>query len=175
MRVKLSAEALNGPDVSWLCIKPMLTAVRGRDIAAKMDMYRQLNEGQQALFLFYAYHNHVDSPEALYWFTAYYMDELQGWDGVLRSVRLFGDDDLAELLAEVERTVRDGAGQRRAGVPASPTDLERSPELADVMGRLYEQYRTLSAATVVRMNRRVIEHAGDFFELEDSQDWDGVV
>ncbi|MFP4977310.1 hypothetical protein ACE6ED_18035 [Paenibacillus sp. CN-4] len=163
MRVKLPAEALNGPDLSWLCIKPMLTAVRGRDVAAKADMYRQLNEGQQALFLFYAYHNHVDSPEALYWFTAYYMDELQGWNGILQSVRLFGDDDLAELLTEVERTVRDGAGQRQPGVPASPTDLERSPGLADEMGRLYEQYRALSAGIVVRMNRRVMEHAEDFF------------
>lgn len=174
MRVKLPAEALNGPDLSWLCIKPLLMAVRGRDIAAKMDMYRQLNEGQQALFLFYAYHNHVDSPEALYWFTAYYMDELQGWNGILRSVRLFGDDDLAELLTEVERTVRDGAGQRQAGVPASPTDLERSSGLADEIGRLHERYRTLSAGTVVRMNRWVMEHAEDFFEVANSPDLDGV-
>ncbi|CAH1211561.1 hypothetical protein [Paenibacillus sp. JJ-223] len=59
MKVALHANELESVELSWLCIKPMLHAVRGKDMQTKLEMYHQLNEAQKGLYLFYSYHNHT--------------------------------------------------------------------------------------------------------------------
>ena len=87
MRAKIKQADLGSPQLSWLCVQPMLISVRGKDVAAKTEMYRQLNEGQQALFLFYSYHNHTKSLAEFYWFSAYNIMEMKSWSGIRNGMR----------------------------------------------------------------------------------------
>jgi hypothetical protein len=82
MKVKLDPMDYESKSLSWLCIKPMLLAVRGKDFSAKSEMYNQLNEGQKGLYLFYSFHNHTKTLEEFYWFSAYHINELKSWNGI---------------------------------------------------------------------------------------------
>lgn len=59
MKAEIRKEDLDSQKLSWLCIEPMLLFVRGQSMGAKKEVYLRLNEGQQALYLFYSYHNHT--------------------------------------------------------------------------------------------------------------------
>lgn len=89
MKAKLRPEDVHSKQLSWLCIKPMLVSVRGRDMAAKTEIYRKLHEGQQALFLFYSYHNHTKSLAEFYWFSAYNIIEIKSWNGIKKGMHFF--------------------------------------------------------------------------------------
>lgn len=95
MKAKLMLEDLQSDHLSWLSIQPMLLAVRGKDLSAKLEMYNRLNEGQKGLYLFYSYHNHAKTEAEFYWFSAYHINELQTWGDIKRGLVYFGDVKLA--------------------------------------------------------------------------------
>ena len=165
MKAILTQAELSSEQLSWLCIKPMLLSVRGMNMAAKLDVYRKLTDGQQALYLFYAYHNHAGTPEEFYWFAAYYVIEIRAWQGVMNSVRYFGEDELAELLGQLENVVE---SKHRAGgewvSTALPSDMEYDSGLRNEVHALFERYRTLSARAIERMNERVLERPEEYIE-----------
>lgn len=163
MKASLTQEELLSDQLSWLCIRPMLLAVRGMDLEAKLEMYRGLAEGQQALYLFYAYHNHAGTPEELYWFASYYVIEIRSWSGIIGSVRYFGCEEFAELLERVEEVVarkhrEDGEWRSMA----LPSDLENDERLRAEVLTLFDQYRALSSRAIQRMNEWVLEHPDDY-------------
>lgn len=87
-------------NLSWLCIEPMLISIRGKDLDEKSAMYNQLNEGQRALYLFYAFYNHVHSIEEFYWFATYFMGELKAWNG-LKKEDFFRDRGLNKFYMKL--------------------------------------------------------------------------
>lgn len=91
MLTRMKQELLQSENLSWLCIEPMLLAVRGKSPGAKLEMFNQLNEGQQALYLFYAFHNHANTVAEFYWFSSYFIGELLAWKGLKTGV-LFSKD-----------------------------------------------------------------------------------
>ena len=89
MKAEIRKEDIDSHNLSWLCIEPMLLSVRGRNLEAKREVYLQLHEGQQALFLFYSYHNHTRSLAEFYWFSAYNIIELNSWNGIREGMKFF--------------------------------------------------------------------------------------
>lgn len=164
MKAAITTNELASPELSWLCIQPMLSAVRGKDLKVKREMYDRLNEGQQALYLFYSFHNHTQTAAEFYWFAAYNIHELHAWKGIRQSVLYFQDGELGGLLEEME-SVLVKAGERYK--PASPSDLEQDPELADTIMQLYACYRGCAEQTIRRMNVWVLAHQNSFLEYKE--------
>ncbi|SET94128.1 hypothetical protein [Paenibacillus sp. NFR01] len=163
MKVKLDSSEIASKSLSWLCIKPMLLAVRGKDLSAKADMYNQLNEGQKALYLFYSFHNHTKTLEEFYWFSAYNINELKAWDGIRKGLNYFQARALPELLKDIEIFFAERKGWNH---PISPTDLDNDNELKVKMIALYEKYLNYSEAAISRMNAWIIANRQDFIEEE---------
>ncbi|TCZ80871.1 hypothetical protein E0485_00840 [Paenibacillus albiflavus] len=157
---------LKSNQLSWLCIEPMLLAVRGKDFAAKTEMYKQLNEGQQALYLFYAFHNHVNSTSELYWFAAYYITEMKAWDGIIHGLRYFKDLKLIELLEQVKLAIEQRNKVNDEWSQASPTDLDKDEELRMTMQEFYTSYQSLSTKSINQMNQWIINHPEEYFVIE---------
>ncbi|RCX21469.1 hypothetical protein DFP94_102222 [Fontibacillus phaseoli] len=161
MKVKIKQEELQSFELSWLCIRPMLHAVRGKDLSIKSEMYNQLNEGQKGIFLFYSYHNHADTLAAFYWFSAYNINELRSWNGIKNGVLYFGDGRMADLLDDIKLFIEKRNKSER---PISPGDLELDPALFDEVSRLYDSYNECSKHTIIRMNEWILTNQPDFIE-----------
>ncbi|OME84203.1 MULTISPECIES: hypothetical protein [Paenibacillus] len=163
MKVKLDPVDIESKSLSWLCIKPMLLAVRGKDISAKSEMYNQLNEGQKGLYLFYSFHNHTKTLEEFYWFSAYYINELKSWNGIKKGLNYFKDVTLPNLLDDIEILIIE---RNKLKKTVSPTDLENDKELMNDVKNLYEQYIKYSETSINRMNDWIKANRTEFIETD---------
>ncbi|WP_372633715.1 hypothetical protein [Cohnella sp.] len=165
MKIKLKKEDLSSVELSWLCIKPMLLAVRGKDLPTKLEMYQQLNQGQQGLFMFFSFHNHASTIEEFYWFSSYYINELKSWSGIKSGVRYYKDTEMVELLDQIELFVLREAKEKSQKV--SPTDLETNEELLKEVKGYFNRYKELSINTIDTMNKWIIHNQRDFCETQN--------
>lgn len=167
MRAKIKQADLGSPQLSWLCVQPMLISVRGKDVAAKTEMYRQLNEGQQALFLFYSYHNHTKSLAEFYWFSAYNIKEMKSWSGIRNGMRFFNQNEMVALLDNIERVIVDKNRIGDQWREVTPTDLEQDPNLYQLIEDLFIQYRAQAEEVIANINMEILQHQEIYFEIED--------
>ncbi|MGO4530493.1 hypothetical protein AB4Z30_15530 [Paenibacillus sp. 2TAF8] len=158
MKAEIRKEDLDSQKLSWLCIEPMLLSVRGQSMDAKREVYLQLNEGQQALYLFYSYHNHTTSLAEFYWFSAYNIIDLRSWDGIRRGMRFFQLTVMIDVLDEIEALITDAKKSGESWHEVSPTDLEHDPQLLQQTERLYAAYRKASQQAITTMNEWVRQH-----------------
>lgn len=163
MKVKLDPVDIESKSLSWLCIKPMLLAVRGKDFSAKSEMYNQLNEGQKGLYLFYSFHNHTKTLEEFYWFSAYHINELKSWNGIKKGLNYFKDVTLPKLLDDIEILI---IKRNKLKKTVSPTDLENDKELMNDVKNLHEQYIKYSETSINRMNDWIKANRTEFIETD---------
>lgn len=140
----------------------MLLAVRGKDITTKTEMYQQLNEGQKGLYLFYSFHNHAKTIEEFYWFSSYYILEIQSWSGIKSGVQYFKDFEMVDLLEQMEDLIMQRSEDMNKGQQVSPTDLEKDKGLLNAVTEYFAKYNELSEKTINRMNEWIIDHQEDF-------------
>ncbi|KGE16837.1 hypothetical protein [Paenibacillus wynnii] len=163
MQPHINQEDLHKDNLSWLCIEPVLISVRGKSLDIKSEVYNQLNEGQRALYLFYAFHNHVKSNVELYWFAAYFMNELKAWRGLKEGIAFFKDNEMLMLMEELETIIedknRDINGLWRE---ASPSDLEKDMNLSDSINQIYSEYQVNVQQTIEAMNSYIRNNEEDF-------------
>ncbi|MGF9697948.1 hypothetical protein [Paenibacillus sp. MABNR03] len=167
MRAKIKQADLGSTQLSWLCVQPMLISVRGKDVAAKTEMYRQLNEGQQALFLFYSYHNHTKSLAEFYWFSAYNIIEMKSWSGIKNGMFYFNQDEMAALLNEIERVITEKNRVGEEWQEFSPTDLEQDPHLFQLIEDLFIRYRAKAQEVIARMNEKIQQNQEMYVEIKE--------
>lgn len=163
MKVKIKQEELQSINLSWLCVQPMLLAVRGKDLKTKLEMYNQLNEGQKGIFMFYSFHNHTMTMAEFYWFAAYNINELRSWTGICRGVLYFNDNKMADLLDRIKLFIEN---RNKLGSQISPSDLDNNKELFNEVSKLYDKYREFSEKTIIRMNEWINANPEKFFEIE---------
>lgn len=163
MKVKLDARDLNSSDLSWLCIQPMLLAVRGKDLQTKLEMYNQLTDAQKGLYLFYSFHNHAKTVEEFYWFADYNIHELRSWKGIKTGVLYFHDVELASLLDDIEQFLEQ---RTQSNKPVSPSDLEMDKQLLADVKTLHDKYVLYSELTITRMNEWIRTRLSEFVENE---------
>ncbi|MCG7386811.1 hypothetical protein [Paenibacillus sp. ACRRY] len=167
MRAKIKHADLGSSQLSWLCVQPMLISVRGKDVTAKTEVYHQLNEGQQALFLFYSYHNHTKSLAEFYWFSAYNIIEMKSWSGIRNGMRFFNQNEMVALLDNIERAIIDKNRIGDQWREVMPTDLEQDPNLYQSIEDLFNHYRTQAEEVIVSINNEILQHQEMYFEIED--------
>lgn len=166
MKAKLRPEDRYSKQLSWLCIEPMLVSVRGRDMAAKTEIYRMLHEGQQALFLFYSYHNHTKSLAEFYWFSAYNIIEIKSWNGIKNGMRFFRIDEMVTVLDQIERLIMDKNRVGEEWREVLATDLEKDPILLQRTEVLYDTYQTVAQAAITHMNEMILQNQDMYLEIE---------
>jgi len=167
MIIRIKQEDLKNDNLSWLCIEPMLLSIRGKNLNEKSAMYNQLNEGQRALYLFYAFYNHVHTIAEFYWFTTYFISELKAWNGLKSGVLLFKDYELLNILEQSERVIAD-KNQIAEGMwkEASPTDLETDIELYESIKPIFNVYQLSVQEFIQRMNVYIRSNKEEFLEIE---------
>lgn len=166
MKASVRAEDIHSKQLSWLCIEPMLVSVRGRDMAAKTEIYRQLHEGQQALFLFYSYHNHTKSLAEFYWFSAYNIIEIKSWNGIKNGMRFFHLDEMVNVLDQIECLITDHNRVDEAWREVLPTDLEKDPILLQRTEALYATYQTVAEEAITHMNEMILQNQEMYLEID---------
>jgi hypothetical protein len=146
----------------------VLNSVKGKSINVKSDVYRQLNDGQKALFMFYAYHNHTLGVEEFYWFTNYYIYELRAWEAIKSVIRFFDDQKMHDLLERIEATFTLKLGSpEKQGNGFATTDLMHDASLFEAVNQLFSDYHVHAARTVQSMNLYVKSHLGEFIILDN--------
>ncbi|OMF67924.1 hypothetical protein MKY66_08145 [Paenibacillus sp. FSL R5-0766] len=166
MKARVQAEDVHSKQLSWLCIQPMLVSVRGRDMAAKTEIYRQLHEGQQALFLFYSYHNHTKSLAEFYWFSAYNIIEIKSWNGIKKGMHFFHLDEMVTVLDQIEILITDKNKVDDEWREVLPTDLEKDPILLQRTEALYAAYQIVAEAAITHMNKMILQNQEMYLEVE---------
>ncbi|MDQ0195570.1 hypothetical protein [Paenibacillus wynnii] len=166
MRIPINQEDLLKDNLSWLCIEPVLISVRGKTLTTKSEVYNQLNEGQRALYLFYAFHNHVQSNVELYWFAAYFMNELKAWKGLKDGIAFFKDNEMLMLMEQLE-TIIENKNKDVNGIwrEAFPSDLEKDMNLSDSINQIYSEYQVSVLLTIQAMNSYIRNNKDDFIKL----------
>lgn len=165
MKVKLKKEYLQTVQLSWKCIEPMLLAVRGKDYPIKIEMYQQLNEGQQGLYMFYSFHIRTNSTAEFYWFANYYITKVQSWSGIKRAVEFYSDNEMVVLLDAIELFIQKCNQANNSGGNVSPSDLKADRVLNNEVKVLFDKYRVQSENTIDLMNKWIINHEEDFIEI----------
>lgn len=169
MLVKLSFDefmSLDSHSISWKCIEPITMQVRGKSFEERQKILQPLNKAQLATFMFYVYHNHINSIEEMYWFTQYYLSDIKIWPSIKASVRFYEDQELFTILEEVEHIVV-SRNQLEDGnyKEARPSDLEGDAELATAIQAIYYKYVESAPRLISRMNTYVTQHLPEFIEI----------
>lgn len=158
MKAEIRKEDLDSKKLSWLCIEPMLLSVRGQSIDAKREVYLRLNEGQQALYLFYSYHNHTKSLAEFYWFSVYNIIDVRSWSGIRKGMQFFDLNEMVDVLDDIEVLITDAKKNGETRHEVSPTDLEHNPQLLQQTELLYAAYQRASQEAITTMNEWVRQH-----------------
>ncbi|WP_440117793.1 hypothetical protein [Paenibacillus sp. QZ-Y1] len=164
MKVTIKPEDLSSEQLSWLCVQPLLISVRGKDVAAKVEVYRQLHEGQQAIFLFYSYHNHTKSLAEFYWFSAYNIIEMKSWNGIKNGMRYFNQNEMVTLLDDIERLITDTSKVGDTWREVLPTDLDKDPTLLQRTEELYLKYQASAQDAILHMNEMIRQNQALYLE-----------
>ncbi|WP_433922992.1 hypothetical protein [Paenibacillus taichungensis] len=164
LKVNVKPEDLGSEQLSWLCVQPMLISVRGKDVAAKVEVYRRLHEGQQAIFLFYSYHNHTKSLAEFYWFSAYNIIDMKSWNGIKNGMRYFNQNEMVTLLDDIERLITDKNKVGDTWREVLPTDLEKDPILLQRTEELYAKYRAAAQEAILHMNEIIRQNQEMYLE-----------
>ncbi|MFF2481959.1 hypothetical protein [Paenibacillus sp. NPDC058071] len=147
------------------CFAPLIEAYkeaqrRGESFEA---LFGNWSKGKQALFVFLTFDKHavVDDAE-YYWRTAYSMAQPPRWNGLLKALRFFGDEETASVLVETER-VLDARQYPRSleRFEVSLQDLERDADLHAEIRPLYLRYCSAS--------RTVIKKSADYIRLHPEE------
>src|ERR1700748_91384 len=96
---KQDFDLLTLTNLSQGCFEPLIKIFKNRVAEQtftvsqiKKKFYEQLTEGQRALFMFYAYYNHVSkSLIEFYWWSAYFMAQPRSWSAIKTGIKYFDD------------------------------------------------------------------------------------
>ncbi|WP_152395179.1 hypothetical protein [Paenibacillus guangzhouensis] len=153
----------------WVCFKPIITTYKammrenetiGRDgVVAKVQFYRELTPGQQALFMYCSYHHHaIESQAEFYWWSAYFIAQPMFWTSLKKAVQYFEEDTMLLLLEEIEK------------IFTSQHDTHH--ELDDklmfaAISPLDQMFHQFAPATLQRIGARIRQNPSAFVQIVD--------
>ncbi|MFJ7730216.1 hypothetical protein ACIQXV_29585 [Neobacillus sp. NPDC097160] len=135
----------------------------------KEQFYEQLTEGQRALFMFYAYYNHVSkSLIEFYWWSAYFMAQPRSWSAIKSGIKYFDDKSMLSLLERVEVALKQhNYPDTLEDFTVKREDLERNKELLASFITLYALLDKISSQTISKINKCIEHNPQEFLDLED--------
>lgn len=164
-------------DLSQRCFEPLVNIYKSQVYQEtnlslsqiKERFYVHLTEGQRALFMFYAYYNHVSqSLIEFYWWSAYFMAQPKSWSALKDGIRYFNDDSILLLLNETEQVLlQHNHPETIENFKITRGELHQNEKLQASFETLYTKFHDISPKTINKMNDFIKINIHEFVELED--------
>lgn len=136
----------------WACVEPVMQKVRGRSGLEKLQVFRNLGDGQRALFMFQVMYGHMQhGTDVFYDHISYLAEQMNIWSALKSGMRYFGLEEMMVLIGRME----DNYACKEDGC----ADKKITEELDDI-------YRKLIPAAVKVVAERVRSHPDDFLPPE---------
>lgn len=148
---KRTFDALDDDTLVTACARTVIAAYKesgtpGENFHA--GLFERLTPGQQALFWFRVYYDHViGSADDFRWWTCYFLPQSRIWANIRHSLRFFGDEALVLLLVDLERSLRKraaGQGEENGENDLDPGELYSDPALQPLFSHAFERFRELA-------------------------------
>jgi hypothetical protein len=172
--IKMRRDTFNGLDDEALgtaCVDPIIKAykeiqTRGDDFST--GLYKDLSRGQQALFVFRAYYNHVMKSDAnFYWWSAYFMAHPGRWTGLKSGLRFFCDSTTIHVLESMEEIlIKRDHPRSLENLDVSADDLNHDPVLMSSVSPLYDNLREAVLITHRTIGSYIRNNPNDFVQFE---------
>ncbi|MFO1442697.1 hypothetical protein KDN24_05650 [Bacillus sp. Bva_UNVM-123] len=135
----------------------------------KEQFYEQLTEGQRALFMFYAYYNHVSkSIYEFYWWSAYFMAQPKSWSALKAGIGYFQDESMLSLLEKIEQVLKKHNHPNSLDhFTVTREVLDENKELLASIESLHEIFENLSPLTIRTINDYIEKNLQEFLEIEN--------
>lgn len=151
------------------CFAPLIGAFKDIRVSGgdERAFYDSLTDGQQALFMFRIYYDHViQSPEDLYWRSAYYHAQPAIWSSLKSTLPLIGELGVLQLVEEIEGFLV-GRNYARSldSFDATIQDLEHDPELLSSFNAYYGQLQLVTSSSFTSLAGYIRTRANDFIQL----------
>lgn len=130
--------------------------------------YAGLTEGQQKLFIFRVFYNHVyHSPEELFWWSAYFLAQSPKWRALKNSLEVHGDEGAVRLLEDIESLLTaKGYSQSLDKFEVSRSDIAEDSELLDLFNEFYDRFQSQSVIIHQRIAQFIRTHPEQFVHVE---------
>jgi hypothetical protein len=137
----------------------------------KEHFYEQLTEGQQALFMFYVYYNHVSkSYTEFYWWSAYFLAQPKSWSAIKNSLAFFNDEPMLLLLDTIKLELK------RHHCPLTIDSFTITREELDANKELHAFFKShhvllekISSQTIRKINRYIENNLDEFVEINQDK------
>ncbi|MFX3659005.1 MAG: hypothetical protein ACE3JN_02795 [Ectobacillus sp.] len=172
MPIQISRQQFDSLDDRLLgeaCFAPIIPEIRGKDTAAKKEVYDRLTAGQRALFMFSAYYNHAKNSLAeVYWWSAYFLAQPKVWTELKAGLRYFGADEMLQVLEEMERTLKTRNHLRGLGkFDASYKDIDEDTGLLAAVSSLHAVFQEISPAVLQKIGQCIRSNPSEFVQFDD--------
>ena len=135
----------------------------------KEQFYEQLTEGQRALFMFYAYYNHVSkSIYEFYWWSAYFMAQPKSWSALKAGISYFQDKSMLSLLEKIEQVLKKHHHPNSLDhFTVTREELDKNKELLASIKSLHEIFENISPLAIKTINDYIEKNLQEFLEIEN--------
>ncbi|MEH6943653.1 hypothetical protein [Bacillus sp. JJ722] len=174
---KQEFDLLTANDLSQGCFVPLIKIYKRRVAEQSIDdpahikemFYKQLNKGQQALFMFYTYYNHASkSPVEFYWWSAYFMAQRKSWSAIKSSAIFFEDESLLQLLEMIEIELkRYNHPETLEYFTITRDELNQNHELQASIYKLHSIFDTTTPLTIRQINKYIEKNLKEFVQIVD--------
>jgi len=174
-------ESSTDESLVWVCFEPIIATYKalmreneamGRDgVIAKVQFYKQLTSGQQALFMYCSYHHHaIQSQAEFYWWSAYFFAQPMFWLSLKKAFQYFGEDTMLKLIEEVEKvfTSRDDTLDIDH-IHQMDQELNEDQRMFAAISPLDQMFRQFAPATLQRIGACIRRHPAEFVQLADEE------
>lgn len=164
-------------DVSLKCFNPLIKiyksriteAANGNHSVIKENFYKELNEGQRALFMFYTFYNHAcKSILEFYWWSAYFMAQSKNWSAIKAGIKFFDDEAFLQLLEDIELELkRHHHPVTLEQFHVTRDDLGRNQQLKSAIELLYISFEKTSPLSINKINNYIEQNLQQFISIQN--------
>jgi hypothetical protein len=169
-------DSLPKDGLSYVCFEPLIQAYKARvseqstgdGSTVKEQFYKELTNGQQALFSFHIYYNHASkSLTEFYWWNAYFMAQPTTWSAIKSGLNYFGGGTMLHILGDVEVTLKESNHPVSLdGFNVTREDMMRDQNLLDSIKLLHAAFVEASPATLQLINAGIHNNLNEFITIE---------
>lgn len=149
-------ESFGDLELFLACSEPAVRRLSGREPAAKKEIMDEWSEGQRATCLFRVLYPASGSERDFRAWLSYLLEQPSYWDGVLGSLRFFGDAAMLSLLEDARGVVEQA---NRSGVSGEDDELREQVRF------LYENFRAIVPESIERIAAYIRSHPDQFVRL----------
>lgn len=169
MLVKLERrvfDELNNEELMKQCMEPIIVKTKAKSPAIKLEVYKNCSKGQRALFMFSILYEHGKTIQEFYWFSKYYMVDLNGWEEMKQQAIFLNDKDLISSYEQIEKIHKE-KNQLADGTwrEVSTQDLDEDSALYEAVNSVHKQYISAAQKSIELICIYIRENPTEFVQF----------